>query len=793
MIQVKAEPIKIWDIPGGIHPPEHKQESTQRGLETPPIPARLILPVQQHIGARAEPIVAVGDRVLKGQLIAEASGLVSSPLHAPTSGTIAAIGPAPYPHASGLEEWAITLDSDGQDEWTELAPIADYRELEATTLLELIRDAGISGLGGAGFPTAAKLKARPEQKIHTLIINGTECEPYITADDSVMRYRAPEIVSGIEILMHILHPEQVLIGIEDNKPEAIAAMREAVGTRTDMRVVVFPTKYPSGGEKQLIQILTGTEVPSGGLPADIGMVCQNIGTMAAVHDAIVLGQPLISRITTLTGAALERPTNVQALIGTPIRELLAFAGLQPDKLYRLVMGGPMMGFTLQSMDAPIVKTTNCLLAGTLEELPPPPVAQPCIRCGLCSEACPASLLPQQLHWFALGKEYDQLKRLDLFDCIECGACSYVCPSSIPLVQYYRAAKSEIRALDLQAHKADHSKQRFEQRQARLQREAEQKEIERQQRAEKAARLKAAKEAEAAKAAAAPPVSAPDVERVEAQKPSGLTPEQKQLKIAAATAQMALKKAQKQVAANPDNEELKAQIPELEQAVEQAQRAYDAAMGEASVRTPPPPASTGDDEAKRLKIEAAMARAALKKAEKAAGDTPTEEQEKELYTLREALAVAESRVPKNEAPKKPVDENLKKAKVDAAMAKANLKKAERALQENADDTSLKEEVERCREQLNQALKVLEQAEASSSVPPPNLQRTDKKPVDETLRQLKTDMATAKAEFKKAERELQEVRDSGGDIGPAEATLLDRREALDKAAKAFAEYMAAKETN
>lgn len=714
-----ATPIKIWDIPGGIHPPEHKHESTQRGLEVAPIPARLVLPLQQHIGARAEPVVAVGDRVLKGQLIAEASGLVSSPLHAPTSGTIAAIGPAPYPHASGLEEWAITLDSDGQDAWTDLEPIADYRQLDAATLLELIRQAGVSGLGGAGFPTAAKLKARPEQKIHTLIINGTECEPYITADDMAMRCRAPEIVAGIEILMHILQPERVLIGIEDNKPEAIAAMRAAVGERS-MQVVVFPTKYPTGGEKQLIQILTGTEVPSGGLPADIGMVCQNIGTMAAAHDAIVLGHPLISRITTLTGAALQRPTNVQALIGTPIRELLAFAGLQPDRLYRLIMGGPMMGFTLQSMDAPIVKTSNCLLAGTLEELPPPPVAQPCIRCGLCSEACPASLLPQQLHWFALGKDYDQLKRLDLFDCIECGACSYVCPSSIPLVQYYRAAKSEIRALDLQAHKADHSKQRFEQRQARLQREAEQKEIERQQRAEKAARLKAAKEAEAAQTAAAPPVSAPDVERVEAQKPSGLTPEQKQLKIAAATAQMALKKAQKQVAANPDNEELKAQIPELEQAVEDSQRAFDAAMGDVSVKTTPPPASAGDNDAKRLKIEAAMARAALKKAEKAAGDTPTEEQEKELYTLREALAVAESRLPKD-------------------------------------------------------------------------QEALRKPVDETLRQLKTDMATAKAEFRKAERELQEARDNGGDLDAAEAMLLNRREALDRAAKAFAEHMAAKETN
>ncbi|MFN3582030.1 MAG: electron transport complex subunit RsxC, partial [Pseudomonas sp.] len=414
--------VRIWDIPGGIHPEEHKHESTQHGLEQMPLPKQLILPLLQHIGARAEPVVSIGERVLKGQLLAEASGLVSCALHAPTSGTVSAIGPAPYPHASGLEEWAITLDADGQDQWIELHPASDYTALEATTLLDMIRNAGVSGLGGAGFPTAAKLKARPEQKLHTLIINGTECEPYITADDTAMRYKAAEIVAGIEILIHILHPEQVLIGIEDNKPEAIAAMRAAVGDKP-MQVIEFPTKYPSGGEKQLIQILTGKEVPSGGLPADIGMVCQNIGTLIAIHDAVLLGQPLIKRITTLTGAALTHPTNVEALIGTPIRDLLSFAGLQPEQLYRLVMGGPMMGFTLQSLDAPIVKTSNCLLAGTREELPPPPPAQACIRCGLCAEACPAELLPQQLHWFALGKDYEQLKRQHLFDCIECGACS----------------------------------------------------------------------------------------------------------------------------------------------------------------------------------------------------------------------------------------------------------------------------------------------------------------------------------------------------------------------------------
>ena len=522
----------------------------------------------------------------------------------------------------------------------------------------------------------------------------------------------------------------MLIGIEDNKPEAIGAMRTAVGDKP-MQVIEFPTKYPSGGEKQLIQILTGMEVPSGGLPADIGMVCQNIGTLIAIHDAVLLGQPLIKRITTLTGAALQHPTNVEALIGTPIRDMLNFAGLQPEQLYRLVMGGPMMGFTLQSLDAPIVKTSNCLLAGTQAELPPPPPAQACIRCGLCSEACPAELLPQQLHWFALGKDYEQLKRQHLFDCIECGACSYVCPSSIPLVQYYRAAKADIRAQDLQQHKADHSKQRFEQRQERLQREAEQKEADRQARAEKAARLKAAKEAEAAKAPEDAPTTGnaePDVARMEAKKPSGLTPEQKQLKIAAATAQMALKKAQKQLAANPDNTDLQAQIPELEQACEQTQRAYDQAMGEASVESAPAPASAATDDTKRLKIEAAMLKASLRKAEKAAGEAPTEEQQAEIAKLREESAAAEARLPDDAKP--------------TASAGSN------------------------------------QAEPETKA---------KKPVDPVTQQLKTDMAMAKAAFKKAERAVQADPDSA----EAQVALSEAKQTLDIAAKAFAEQMAGKE--
>ena len=586
----------------------------------------------------------------------------------------------------------------------------------------------------------------------------------------------------------------MLIGIEDNKPEAIAAMRKAVGERTSMQVVVFPTKYPSGGEKQLIQILTGKEVPSGGLPADIGMVCQNIGTLLAIHDAVLLGQPLIKRITTLTGDALQHPSNVEALIGTPISDLLSFAGLQPERLYRLVMGGPMMGFTLQSTAAPIIKTSNCLLAGTQEELPPPPPAQPCIRCGLCSEACPAELLPQQLHFFALGKDYDQLKRQNLFDCIECGACSYVCPSSIPLVQYYRAAKSDIRALDLQQHRSDHSKQRFEHRQERLQRETEQKERDRQARAEKAARMKAAKEAEAGKpnTDADDSSNEPDVARLQAQKPSGLSPEQKQLKIAVATAQMALKKANKQLAANPENTDLQAQIPELEQIARDTQEAFDKAQGELATQPAAEPVA-GADDAKKLKIEAAMLRANLRKAERAAGDSPSEEQQAEIAKLREEAEAADARVPAAPAVKQPVDENLKKAKLDLAMARAAVKKTERELAANPDDAELKAQLETQQKTFNAAEQALHDAELNSPIPPPERQKVDKKPVDETVRELKTNLATAKADFKRAERELQAAIDAETDTASAQDQLTATRATLDAAAKAFADHMASKETH
>lgn len=813
-----ADATKVWDIPGGIHPAEHKALSNRTPIQPAPLPKQLIVPLAQHLGAPAEPCVQLGERVLKGQKIADAAGLISAPVHAPTSGVVSFIGPQPYPHASGLPGTAIVIDSDGLERWTELHPQPHYRSVEPAALLEIIRQAGISGLGGAGFPAAVKLGARTTQKIHTLIINGTECEPYITADDLLMREQAEQLVAGIEILAYLIGPETILIGIEDNKPEAIAAVRAAVGERP-FTVKVFPTKYPSGGEKQLIQILTGEEVPSGGLPADIGMLCQNVGTCVAIHDAVLLGKPLISRVTTLTGEALARPMNVEALIGTPVRELLEFAGLDASRLDRLLMGGPMMGFTLPSLDVPLIKTTNCLLAVTAAELPPPAPALPCIRCGECAEACPASLLPQQLHFFALGHEHAQLRAHNLFDCIECGACAYVCPSSIPLVQYYRAAKAEIRELELKQQKAEHSKQRFEMRQERLRRAEEHKEAERKARAEKAAR---------AKAAQTPAAGAPGQDDPAAGKSNPLSDEQKRLKIEASLAQVALKKAEKQLATHA-TAELQAQVAELRQAAEAAQRALAAAV------PPAAPQPAGDEALKKAKIEAAMLRAQIRKLEKI--EAPDDDQQAELARLRQqlhaaetALSAAASAAPS--APAKPAgDEALKKAKIEAAMLRAQIRKLEKV---EAPDDDQQAELARLRQQLraaettlaaaesaardgsakpagNEALKkakielalkraelkkaeqagcadaelarlrdalaaaeqALHAAEADSGKPAPVLLRTSKPGVDEHLRELKTEVAFARADLRKLERD---PASAAASIESARARLLTAEQRL-----------------
>lgn len=488
--------IKVWELPGGIHPPENKVQSLALPLGEIPLPPRMIVPLNQHIGTPAKPAVLLGERVLTGQIIGSADGTFSANVHAPTSGTVIAIEKHAIPHPSGMTAESVVIEPDGKDEWINLETCENYLALDRLQLLDKIRAAGVAGLGGAGFPTAVKLAPKSTQVIDTLIINGAECEPYITADDMLMQVRANELLEGTLLLSHILHhPKRLLIGIEDNKPKAIAAVRAALAGLQQLRpeaaniqVVQFPTKYPSGGAKQLIQILTGREIPSGHHSADIGVICVNVGTAVAAWRAVRFGEPLISRITTVVGEALVTQRNIDVRIGTPIDFVLQHHGFQPQPGARVIMGGPMMGFTLPDLSAPVIKTTNCLLVPTARELPLPPPAQACIRCGLCAEACPVDLLPQQLFWYAQAEDFERLESHNLFDCIECGACSYVCPSSIPLVQYYRAAKGSIRLHELEKEKSDRSRQRFEFRQARIAKEEAEKE------AKRLARQKAAEEA-----------------------------------------------------------------------------------------------------------------------------------------------------------------------------------------------------------------------------------------------------------------------------------------------------------
>lgn len=458
----------LYHFHGGIHPPSNKTQSTHAAIARAPLPSRLIVPLHQHAGEAAKPVVQVGDHVLKGQLIGMPDGFVSSAVHAPTSGTITAIDMQLIAHPSGLPNLCATLIPDGKEEWIPRKAI-DYRNHSVAELQQMLRMAGVVGLGGAAFPSDLKLSL-DKYKITTLVLNGAECEPYITCDDMLMRERAAEIVQGAEMLRFMLDAGEVLIGIEDNKPEAIAAMRAAVAAdrHERMEVIAVPTLYPGGGAKQLIRVLTGIEVAAGVRSTDKGVQCFNVATAYSVYRAFAQGEPLLSRIVTITGN-VRQAQNFEALIGTPIDELVALGVALPDT-NGYIMGGPMMGIPLPAVHVPVVKATNCIIAASAKLFPPPPPAMPCIRCTRCVEVCPADLQPQDLFWFAQSKEFGRAQAFSLFDCIECGACSYVCPSHIPLVQYYRFAKSEIHAREHDKQVADQARERHEYREHRIERE-----------------------------------------------------------------------------------------------------------------------------------------------------------------------------------------------------------------------------------------------------------------------------------------------------------------------------------
>lgn len=460
---------QLWKFNGGLKLKPHKNISNETPISKAAPQSHYTIPLQQHIGEAGEIIVKVGDHVLTGQILATAKNLISASIHSPISGTIREIGKHPVPHPSGLSADCIIIENDFTNEWIEKNPIGDdYNQMTSHNLRNVIRDAGIVGLGGAVFPAAIK---QTEVNISTLIINGVECEPYITCDDVLMRERARQIISGADIIGHIIKAKECVIAIEDNKPDAIKAIQKIIDEDATgfFKIQPVPTIYPSGGEKQLIKVVTGKEVPINGLPADIDILCQNVGTAYAIYKTIFDGEPLISRIVTVTGKGVTHPQNLEVPLGTSIKNCVEQCGGYQEDADCLIMGGPMMGFTIDNDQLPVVKATNCLLVTTVDEIHPATMSEhmPCIRCAKCVDVCPANLLPQQLYWYASARNFDRVIDYHLFDCIECGCCSYVCPSQIPLVQYYRFAKSEIWEKEYHHKQSNIARDRHESRVIRL--------------------------------------------------------------------------------------------------------------------------------------------------------------------------------------------------------------------------------------------------------------------------------------------------------------------------------------
>ncbi len=540
---------RLFRFNGGVKPEYHKEASTRLPIAVAPTPTLLVIPLHQSIGGPPRPLVKAGDRVLKGQRIGDADGNVSSAVHASTSGIVLAVEMRLMPHTSGLSALCVVIEPDGREEWVERRPF-DFRAATPLETRDYLRDAGVVGLGGAVFPSHLKLNAGKRGKLDTLVLNGAECEPFITCDDILMRERADDILKGAAIMREILAARRVLIGIEDNKPEAVAALDTALARFGDasIRVVAVPTRYPAGGAKQLIRVLTGIEVPHGERSTDYGVQCFNVGTAYAIYQAIALGQPLISRIVTVAGN-VGQARYYEVLFGTPMRDLIALCAPLPDS-DRVIMGGPMMGFLMPGDEVPVVKATNCILVGSTKLFPTPPPEMPCIRCGECAKVCPTDLQPFEMYWFSRARMFGKAQEYSLFDCIECGCCAYVCPSRIPLVDYYRFAKSEIWAREVEKEAADQARDRYEFRLLREEREKQ----------EKAAKLAAKTAAGREKAAAAlaeaeKPARTPEeeakhaliaaaLERAKAQKDqvhpentSNLTPEQ-QAEIAAIEARRA---------------------------------------------------------------------------------------------------------------------------------------------------------------------------------------------------------------------------------------------------------------
>nr|WP_181006129.1 electron transport complex subunit RsxC [Shewanella insulae] len=762
----------LWRIPGGIHPPEHKSLSNQSEIARLPLADHYLIPVP-GVGENCTLAVKVGDAVTKGQALTMGEGFRHLPVHAPVSGKVIAIEERASNHASALPVLTCVIENDHQEQWTDsvhgpLSP-EQVAEMDSDTIIRRIQAAGIAGLGGAAFPTHIKLK--PVSDIELLIINGVECEPYISSDDRLMQEACDEIVRGIAIIHQLLNPKRIIVAIEDNKPKAIEQMEHALN-RSQLpnhcaRVNKIPTLYPSGGEKQLIQILTGQEVPSGAIPANLGILVQNVGTAYSIAQAVYRNMPLIERVVTLTGQNVAKPGNYWVPIGTPVEHLLEVAQFRGDTNAPVIIGGPMMGYMLPDVAAPITKGTNCVLMPSEQEVAPPSPEQPCIRCGECAQACPAQLLPQQLFWHAKAQEYDKAASYNLRDCIECGCCSYVCPSDIPLVEYYRVAKSALRQEAEEKKQAELAKQRFDSRTLRLEQEKRAREEKAKQAAErrKAQMTGSDKDAVAAAMARIKAKKAADE-----QSSTGSTTDKPQDKVAAAIARAKAKKAAQKgdattatetaeqqtstpratSADNGDSATL-SQKEKVAAAIARAKAKKAAQNAPESGDTSQTPAQETEANAplsQKEKVAAAIARAKAKKAAQASASdeqvTPSESQTNIQNGARDGAKASSP-------------ETIKKAKIAAAVAKA---KANKAAQASAGD----EQVAPSESQTN----IQNGAQDGS-------QDGDKTSTPEAIKKAKIAAAVAKAKAKKAAQ----VSASDEQAAPSESQTNIQNGAQDRA--------------
>jgi electron transport complex protein RnfC len=427
---------------GGIHPSDKKELAANSPITDAKTPKIVIIPLSQHIGAPCNPVVTIGQEVKKGQVVGEPSAFVSSPVHSSVSGKVVAIGE--FPNAMGRMINSVVIENDGKEEWTTLKDNPDFMTLSPEELKDKVKAAGIVGMGGAAFPTSVKLSPPKEKKIDAVLINGAECEPYLTADYRLMIEKPQEVVAGLKVLMKILGVQKGYIGIEDNKPEAIAKMKEAAAGDPDISVITCEVKYPQGAEKMLIKAVLGREVPPRALPMDVGVVVQNVGTALAIYDAARFGKPLIERVVTVTGEGIRQPKNLMVRVGTKVGDLIEECGGFSKGVGKVISGGPMMGFALASLDIAVTKGTSGILVMPEEIVAHAEEFKPCMRCGRCIDICPMGLMPSMLSVLSERGFYEEAKEYNLFDCFECGSCAFVCPSKRPIVQLVRLAKSMVK-------------------------------------------------------------------------------------------------------------------------------------------------------------------------------------------------------------------------------------------------------------------------------------------------------------------------------------------------------------